>query len=319
MVESHRPCAKSELIPDIIVPIKSATIAEDGNTMESITAEENLAFLDALGHDEEPFGMHYSDRQPQDGFSPKQGVLPSAHQEARGEVDFPSLFATFSCVIGNIWLARKRRTAAYFDREHFGCLGGAFYLGFLKPQLQFIAHYVSSGIPGVMEGERYLESPEAVTEFFTTVDPRQAPARYCVFKPVSQFTADEEPEVVIFFARPEVISGLNQLATFVTNDFEAVTSPFGAGCTNIVTWPLKYLSEGKLKAVIGGWDPSDRKFLKPDEITFAMPYEMYRRMVTRWKESFLTTKTWAMVKKKIAMSRKAWGEAARSSSEQHSM
>ena len=56
-------------------------------------------------------------------------------------------------------------------------------------------------------------------------------------------------------------------------------SPFGAGCSNIVTWPLKYLERGQLKAVLGGWDPSDRKFLKPDEITFAVPWEMFARMV----------------------------------------
>ena len=80
---------------------------------------------------------------------------------------------------------------------------------------------------------------------------------------------------MIFFARAETISGLNQLATFVTNDFEAVQSPFGAGCSNLVAWPLKYLERGQLKAVLGGWDPSDRKFLKPDEITFAVPYEMF--------------------------------------------
>jgi hypothetical protein len=74
---------------------------------------------------------------------------------------------------------------------------------------------------------------------------------------------------------------------------------------------LKYFSEGKLKAVMGGWDPSDRRFLRPDEITFAVPYEMFRRMVIRWQESFLTTRTWGMVKKKIALSRKVWGNDAR--------
>ncbi len=265
-------------------------------------------FLEALGLDEEPIGVYYTDRQPEQGFTPKKGALPSVQEEAKGEVDFGSLFANFSCVVGNIWLARKKKTAAYFDKEHFGCLGGAFYLGFLKPQLEFIAHYVSAGYPGRMEGEHYLESPEITRRFFETVDPRPAPARFCVFKPVGKFTSEEQPEVVTFFARAEVISGLNQLATFVTNDFEAVSSPFGAGCTNIVTWPLKYLSQGRLKAVIGGWDPSDRKFLKTDEITFSMPYEMFRRMVSRWPESFLNTKTWAAVKKKIAMSKKTWGE-----------
>jgi hypothetical protein len=113
---------------------------------------------------------------------------------------------------------------------------------------------------------------------------------------------------VVFFARGEIIGGLNQMATFVTNDFEAVVSPFGAGCSNIVTWPLKYLAQGKLKAVLGGWDPSDRRFMKPDEITFAMPFEMFAGMVKRWPESFLTTKTWANVKKKIQLSEKAWKE-----------
>ena len=31
-------------------------------------------------------------------------------------------------------------------------------------------------------------------------------------------------------------------------------------------------------------------------------------MVRRWPESFLTTDTWVTVKKKIAHSRKVWGE-----------
>ena len=228
--------------------------------------------------------------------------------EARGEVDWGALFGNFSCVIGNIWRARKKKTAAYFDKERFGCLGGAFYLGFLKPQLDFITYYVSTGIPDQMEGEHYLESPEVTRDFFNTIDPPPAPARYCVFAPVTQFKKETPPELVIFFARAEVISGLNQLATFVTNDFEAVYSPFGAGCSNIVTWPLRYLAQGKLKAVLGGWDPSDRKFFKTDEITFTVPFEMFQRMVNRWPESFLTTKTWAMVRKKINRSRKAWGE-----------
>jgi uncharacterized protein (DUF169 family) len=265
-------------------------------------------FLEALGLKEEPLGMFYTEVEPKEGLAPKPGKLPSAEMEARGEVDWEATFAHFSCVIGHIWRARKQHTAAYFHRERFGCLGGAFYLGFLKPQLDFITYYVSTGIPHVVEGERYLESPEVTRNFFTTVDPRPAPARFCVFKPVSLCAPNETPEVVTFFARAEVICGLNQLATFVTNDFEAVQSPFGAGCTNIVTWPLHYLAQGKLKAVLGGWDPSDRKFLKPDEITFALPWEMFGRMVRRWRESFLAKETWTLVKKKIALSRKVWKE-----------
>jgi len=269
---------------------------------------EIQAFCDILGLTEEPLGMHYTPNEPQPGLSPQQAILPTAEMERAGEVDWEATFANFSCVIGMIWRARKLGKPAYFDQARFGCLGGAFYLGFLKPQLEFITHYVSTGLPNVVEGECYLDSPEAVRRFFQVLDPRPAPEQFCVFKQLSQFTPDETPEVVIFFGRAESISGLNQLATFVTNDFEAVQSPFGAGCSNIVSWPLKYLERGQLKAVLGGWDPSDRKFLKPDEITFAVPYEMFERMVRRWRDSFLTREAWKTVRKKIELSRKAWKE-----------
>ncbi len=159
-----------------------------------------------------------------------------------------------------------------------------------------------------MHGERYLPSPEVCRQFFSTIDPRPAPARFCVFKPLGMFKENETPEVVTFFARSEVISGLCTLATFVTEDFEAVMSPFGAGCSYMVTWPIRYLRQGKMKAVIGGWDPSDRKFLKTDEMTFSIPHEMYVLFLERWEESFLLTETWSGVKKKIEKSREAWGE-----------
>jgi len=276
--------------------------------MNKAIQEGMKAFVERLGLKEEPLGMFYSPDEPITGFSPKPGILPTSEMEARGKVNWGSLFQDFSCVLGNIWRARRKGTAAYFDRERFGCLGGAFNLGYLKPQLEFIAYYVSTGIPNQIQGEHYLESPEVTRHFFQTVDPRPAPARYCIFKPLSRFTADEQPELVTFFARGEILCGLNQLATFVTNDFEAVYSPFGAGCSNLVSWPLKYLAEKKLKAVLGGWDPSDRKFLKPDELTFTVPLEMFERMVVRWTESFLTTHTWDVVRKKINRSQRIWGE-----------
>jgi len=271
--------------------------------------EKGLAgLLEALGGAEEPMGMFYSDEEPQNAVTPKPGRLPSIEDEARNEIDWQQLFSNFSCVLGMLWIARKKRNATYFDHERFGCLGGAFFLGYLKPQFEFIVHYVSTGIPDIVEGERYLSSPETTRRFYQQIDPRPAPKRFCVFKPVTAFVEGESPELVIFFARPEILSGLHQLAVFVTDDFDAVASPFGSGCANIVTWPIKYLSEGRLRAVLGGWDPSERPYLKPDEITFAVPFEMYRRMLDRWQDSFLTAKAWQNVRKRITRSRRAWGE-----------
>jgi hypothetical protein len=60
--------------------------------------------------------------------------------------------------------------------------------------------------------------------------------------------------------------------------------------------------------VIGSWDPSARKFLKTDELSFTVPTAMFRSMLERYSESFLKMHTWETTRKKIARSRKAWGE-----------
>ncbi len=261
-------------------------------------------FLAALGLDEEPMGIFFSDDEPAEGFTPKPADLPTREKELAGEVDWQGVFQQFSCAIGHIWRARKKKTAAYFDATHFGCPGSAFWLGFMKPQTETIIGYVSSGIPNKMEGERYCDSPDALRRMFDYIDPPPATKRYCIVKPISRFTLKESPLLVAFFAGPESLSGIHQLATFVTNDPEAVVSPWGAACTDLITWPMKFLTQGKNKAVLGGWDPSARKFFKTDELSFTVSYTMFRQMLDRWEDSFLTTQTWAVVKKKIDRSKK---------------
>ncbi|MBW1983343.1 MAG: DUF169 domain-containing protein, partial [Deltaproteobacteria bacterium] len=106
----------------------------------------------------------------------------------------------------------------------------------------------------------------------------------------------------------EVITGLNALTVFMTNDIEVVKTPFGPGCAGIATWPFRYLKEGRLKAVLGGFDPSCRKFFKTDEVTFAVSLELFNRMLERWEETFLNEREWTTVKKKINKSRNTWND-----------
>ena len=265
-------------------------------------------FVGVLGLDEEPLGLFYTDRKPVEGFSPKPNDLPTRQKEMKNEIDWQKVFGDFSCVMGHIWRARKKKATAYFSAEQFGCPGGAFWMGFNKPQTETIINYVSTGIPNWTAGERYCDSPDALRRIFQYVDPRPAPHRYCVVKPIGNFAGDEVPELVVFFTRPESLSGLHQLAAFVTNDPEVVVSPWGAGCGNVAAWPLHYLSKGQNRAVVGGWDPSARKFFKTDELSFTVPCKMFLDMVDRFTDSFLMTKAWGTVQKKIERSKKAWGE-----------
>lgn len=266
-----------------------------------------IEFLDLIGLEEEPVGIFYTDKEPAEGSAPKPMALPTREKEIENDIDWQGTFAQFSCVMGHVLQARRLKKAAYFSAEQFGCPGCAFWLGFTKPQTEMIIHYVSTGIPGQLEGELYCDSPDALRRIQTDIDPEPAPGKYCVVKPLSLFTDNEKPEHVAFFARPETLSGLHQLATFVTNDPEVVASPWGAACTNMITWPYKYQARGERRVVLGGWDPSARKFFGIDELTFTVPYDMFNQMGERYQESFLTTKTWNTVQKKIQRSNKAWG------------
>ncbi len=278
-------------------------------TMQSVLDDTNT-FLEHLGTKEEPFGVYYDDVKPEKAVGPKVGVPISRELEDQGKLDMQEVFKTFSCVMCNVWLARKRKSAAFISTEEYGCIGGVYYCSMMKPALAFIEHYVGTGINGTpIHGERYMPSPESVRNFLTRVNPRPAPAKYCIFKPLSQFTNGQEPEFVIFFARPEVLTGLFTQTVFTTGDMDCVVSPFGAGCTNMLAWPLYYQQQGLEKAVLGGFDPSARKYMKPDELTFTVPWSLYRKMLAALPESmFNVDGEWKNIRKKIARSAKAWGE-----------
>jgi uncharacterized protein (DUF169 family) len=278
-------------------------------TVKSVL-EDTKKFLDHLGLSEEPFGVYYDNTKPEKAFGPKPGIPISRELEDQGKLNMQEVFKHFSCVMGNIWLARKKHGAAYISSEEYGCPGGVFYCSMMKPNLRFIEHYVTTGFSGTpIHGERYLPSPEAMRKFLSTVDPRKAPAKYCIFKPLSLFADSEEPEFIIFFARPEVLTGLFTHTAFTTGDVDCVASPFGAGCTNIIAWPLFYKEQGIEKAILGGFDPSARKFMKTDELTFTVSWSLYKKMLTALPESmFNVDGAWKEVRKKVTRSAKTWGE-----------
>ena len=276
--------------------------------MESL-ATQTQRLLELLGHDEMPFGVLYSDSKP-DGYGPKKGELFTRERESTGQIDWHNAFGNnFSCVFGNVWLARKKKKAAWLSHEECGCMGGGFYSGMYAPYLETNVLFVSTGIPGTqIEGEHYLPSPESMHAFMQDSTPPPATGKYCILKPLDQLAVNEKPLVVAFFARPEVMTGLFNLVSFTTGSHNAVVSPFGAGCTSVIGWPLVYEQRGMECAVLGGFDVSARKFMKPDELTLSMPLALYRKMLACMETSALTRHTWQGTRKKVLKSRAIWGE-----------
>jgi uncharacterized protein (DUF169 family) len=202
------------------------------------------------------------------------------------------------CIIGALVKVRDGRSLA-FDVDAVGCPGGKRYLGFADTLMPDFEYFLSCGIPGKLEGERYKKSPEMVKEYLKHAPAMQAPGRFIVFKRWDKLEASDSPEVVIFFAEPDVLAGLFTLASYDETEQNMVMAPFGSGCASIVQYPYMEVKSGRPRAVIGLFDVSARPFVPANTLTFAAPVSKFTRMVNDMEESFLITPSWAKVQKRI--------------------
>ena len=150
-----------------------------------------------------------------------------------------------------------------------------------------------------MEGERYKKSPEMVREVMKRLPEFKAPARFIVFKRWDTLEESDNPDVVVFYAKPDVLSGLFTLASFDEIEPNGVFAPFSAGCGSIVLYPYLERKARRPRGVIGMFDISARPYLQKGELTFAAPMNKFRRMVENMEESFLITPSWEKVRTRI--------------------
>jgi uncharacterized protein (DUF169 family) len=219
------------------------------------------------------------------------------NEEGHAELVKPDTIAR-RCVIAALSLVRKGR-ALCFDAESIGCSGGQQCLGFretLEPDDKYL---LSCGIPGKVEGERYMKTPEIAAEALKLMPSFRAPAKFIVFKRWDSLNESDEPEVVIFFACPDVLSGLFSLANFEETEPNDVFTPWGSGCSSIVTYPFLEKDSVRPRAIIGLFDVSARPFIPENTLSFSISMRKFERMVRNMEESFLTTKSWKAVHKRI--------------------
>jgi uncharacterized protein (DUF169 family) len=202
------------------------------------------------------------------------------------------------CLICDLLVARQG-DVLYFDAESVGCGGARRYLGFSQDSMPDFEYFLSCGIPGKMEGERYKSSPELVARLMKNYPAFEAPGRFIVFKRWDKIGRGDEPEAVIFFAAPDVMSGLFTLANFDEDDPHGVIAPFASGCASIVQFPfLEGRSDGP-RATLGMFDVSARPCVSAEVLTLAVPWARFGAMVENMEESFLVTGAWDRVRKRI--------------------
>jgi hypothetical protein len=215
-----------------------------------------------------------------------------------GSADLVKPCVGHRCVFADLTRVRGGQSLC-FDVESIGCFGGKRYAGFSHAAMPNFEFFLSCGIPGKLEGERYKQTPELVKTWIEHVPKLQAPAKFLVFKRWDKLEPTDEPDVVVFFAQPDVLSGLFTLANFDRAEPDGVWAPFGAGCASTIQYP--YLEKGKDKprAVLGLFDVSARPFVTSDTLTFSVPMNRFQQMMDNMQESFLITESWSRVQTRI--------------------
>ena len=151
----------------------------------------------------------------------------------------------------------------------------------------------------VSEVEHYKQTPGQVREYVDRLDIQLTEKPYLNFTRLDQLDSLEGVEGILFFATPDVLSGLCSWAFYDNNADDAVCAKFGSGCCSIVTFASKENAQGGRRCFLGMLDPSARPLVPKDELTFTIPACRFKEMMDTMEQSALFQKAYSIVRKRI--------------------
>lgn len=194
------------------------------------------------------------------------------------------------CMIGAI---RKvcDGNALTLTAENVQCGGGGLYTAF-RPMQERVPTFVS-------EIEHYKQTPEQVRQYVESLDIEITNKPYINFVRVDKLTSWEGVEAVVFFATPDILSGLCTW-TFFDNDAEdAVVTKFASGCAAVVSFATVENRKGGRRCFLGMFDPSARPLVPKNELTFTVPMSRFREMLATMSDSALYQHAFSVVRRRI--------------------
>lgn len=175
--------------------------------------------------------------------------------------------------------------------ENVLCGGGSLYTAFAPMQER---------IPGfVSETEHYKRTKEQVKAYIDRLDIRLTEKPYLNFIRMDKLADLNSVEGILFFATPDMLSGLCAWAFFDNDADDAVCTRFASGCCSIVTFAVQENRRGGRSCFLGMLDPSARPLVPFNELTFTVPMGRFREMVQTMEHSALFQKACSIVRKRM--------------------
>lgn len=175
--------------------------------------------------------------------------------------------------------------------DNVQCGGGSLYTRF-APMQERIPRFVS-------EQEHYKQTPEQVKEYISRLDVRLTDKPYLNFVRMDKLSSLDDAEGILFFATPDVLSGLCSWAFYDNDADDAVCTRFASGCCSIVTFAVNENRKQGRSCFIGMLDPSARPLVPANELTFVIPMHRFNEMMQTMEQSALFQKAYSIVRKRI--------------------
>ena len=207
----------------------------------------------------------------------------------------PKSNKAFTCVFSQLNPVRIGKARA-FNQDNLGCFGASGMFGFSDDQTQ---SQMDSSYDFLVKEEKFYKTAEQVHKILTEYPAIPAKGKYITFKRWDILSEYDDPLVVSFFCKPDTIAGLHALANYDSMTPHAVISPFSSGCDTLVGFAMRELEADTPKAVLGIFDPSARICIKPELMTFSIPWPKFLSMLENMDKCFLTTELWKSICKRM--------------------
>ena len=104
----------------------------------------------------------------------------------------------------------------------------------------------------------------------------------------------------MFYATPDMLSGLCGWAFFDINEPDAVVARFGSGCSTVVSMTIVENARHGHRCFLGLFDPSVRPWVGKDELSFTVPMSRFTAMLDTMRDCFLFgSHAWERVKNRM--------------------